>query len=285
MKKLIILSDYGLDDAAAGAYLIGRRQMFGGIDIVAVGGNVGKELSLNNALRLVAALEKESGPMNGVRVIHTLSIPQEFAALPAVHGGDGMGDITLDCAAQKKPLGFGEWRESLTGGEIILSLGPLTVTRLLLKKIGSRQNNVRRVRTASGKLIIMAGLVNAVPNFMGAEFNQALDMPAYNECLAYPHAVATLDTCRRPEFNLAGRRFNESVLGKLVNRACALAEARHADNAYIYDLIASLYLTRPQIFKPVPKPDPWGNLPNELELTDPSFSLAALIESETQKKP
>ena len=53
MDKIIIFSDYGLDDAAALADIILHRDAFEKIDIVPIGGNVPTEVSLRNCLTLL----------------------------------------------------------------------------------------------------------------------------------------------------------------------------------------------------------------------------------------
>lgn len=265
-KNLIILSDYGLDDAVAGAYLFSRKELFGKIFVVAVAGNVSAETSLKNARKL---LDNFEGDKSGIVLVETDERFQSYAVLPDVHGGDGMGDV-INKDGKYPYIKYDEFVSSLKGSGddyVILSLGPLTVTEKLMQKL------------PEAELVIMAGVVNENPNYKGMEFNQALDAPAYGACLEkYPHAVATLDTCRNAAFNLAGHRFEENkLIKKLINRAVTLAENRHGDNAYIYDFIASLYLTDRSLFEVVPVTDKWGNTVNELNLKDTSFSLAKKV--------
>ena len=261
-KRLIILSDYGLDDAAALAYLLEYAERFNGIDVVCVAGNVPAPQSLANAQKLLLHYGK---PLKNVRLIDTNGFPQEYAALPSIHGRDGMGDLF---AAPDKicAVPYAEWVRSFADGTVILSLGPCTVTLDILKRVKPCE------------LILMAGTVNATPNFNGMEFNQALDVQSYNASLKYPHKIATLDTCRAPQFNLAGHRFEGGgLLYKLINRANGLAEARHPDNSYIYDFITALYLIEPNIFGVRETRDPWGNSLNELYIKDGNFCLAKYV--------
>lgn len=265
MKKLIILSDYGLDDAVAGAYLLGTKNAFEKIFIVAVAGNVSAEVSLNNARKL---LDASGADESRVTLVRTDEKEQKFAVLPEVHGGDGMGDLITE-SGNFPYIEFPEFLSALSGSGkdyVVLSLGPLTVTETLMKKL------------PEAELVIMAGVVGEKPNFHGMEFNQALDPQAYKNCLLYPHVIATLDTCRDAAFNLAGHRFAEtSLIKKLINRAVALAEARHGDNAFIYDFIASLYLTHENIFSVVPASDEWGNRLGELKLKSGALKLADFV--------
>ena len=264
-KTLIILSDYGLDDAVAGAYLFGRKDLFGKIFVVAVAGNVSAETSLNNARKL---LDAAGVGKDFVTLVRTDEKEQKFAVLPEVHGGDGMGDL-IEKRGEYPYIEFGSFLSSLTpDGEnyTVLSLGPLTVTKKIMEKLPRSQ------------LVIMAGVVKENPNFHGMEFNQALDPESYAECLRYPHVAATLDTCRADAFNLAGCRLGENkLIKKLINRAVSLAEARHSDNAFIYDFIASLYLTDPEIFDVVPVVDQWGNTVNELKVKVGKIALKNFV--------
>ncbi len=264
-QRLVILSDYGLDDAVAGAYLLSRADMFCAVDIVAVAGNVSAQKSLFNAKKLVSAAGAEN---KKVVIVDTCDIAQHGTDLPSIHGADGMGDL-FDGSIIKSGLNivpYNKFFKSLSDGFILLSLGPLTLTEQILKKF------------KPSLTLIMAGMVDEVPNFNGMEFNQALDAQSYNNCLKFDHVAATLDTCRDPAFNLAGKRFEENCLmNKFINRAIALAEARHPDNSYIYDFIASLYLTEPKLFKTERVTDKWGNTLSQLKIDNKNFKLCEFV--------
>ena len=262
-KRLIILADFGLDDACALAYILEYADRFEGIDIVCIAGNSPAKASLYNAQKLLLHYE---GSTKGIRLIRTDDFPQNCAMLPSVHGKDGMGDL-FPALSHVDATDYAEWVKTLPKDAIILSLGPCTVTVDILR------------RTSGYELILMAGLTKAKPNFKGMEFNQALDHASYRACLQRSHKVATLDTCRTRSFNLASRRFyGERMLYKLVNRANELAEIRHPDNSYIYDLITALYLIHPNFFQVRSITDPWGNELNELKCRDSSFSLAEYLQ-------
>lgn len=259
-RKLIVLSDYGLDDAVALVHLLMHKDMFDGIDIVCVAGNCSSEVSLGNARKLLAAFK---GDVSDVRIIDTTNFEQEYAHLPSIHGNDSMGDLYTD---QNHPcielLYNDEYVYSIDKNAIIFSLGPCTITDDILSKAGSRE------------LVIMAGMVNAEPNFNGMEFNQAIDVENFNKTVKFEHVIATLDTCRHSNFNLAEfKTDNDSLLARLVAKAVQLATARHADNSYIYDFITSLYFTNRDIFEVKTAVDSWGNILNELRLKDESFML------------
>ncbi|MCL2796640.1 MAG: nucleoside hydrolase [Firmicutes bacterium] len=288
-KQLIIFSDYGLDDACALAYLLEHADRFDGIDVVCIAGNAPAACSLSNAQKLVNSGQwtVDGGQLRGqgseargqgsrarcphraaVRLVSTNDFPQNYARLPSIHGEDGMGDLfpkpeTIDAVP------YAEWAKSLPESVIILSLGPCTVSLDVVKRL----KNLK-----ASEHIVMGGMVKAVPNHLGMEFNQALDPGSFNAQVKFPHVIATLDTCRAPQFNLAvWRGKSDSLLHRLVNRANELAEARHPDNSYIYDLITALYLIEPQIFEARAVTDPWGNRLRELRLADKGFMLGEYL--------
>lgn len=257
-KKLVILSDYGLDDACATAYILENRNNFSGIDIVAIGGNTSAKNSLDNIKKLLQNYVKENGEnaTDGIRLIETTALRQQVCTLPSIHGIDGMGDLFADIVQSPVPMvSFEQFLDELVAKDIILfSVGPCTITKIILDKIGECE------------LVIMAGVIDEVPNFRDMEFNQGLDAAAYDYCVGFKHVIATLDSCRKPCFNLAGKRIKgKSLLAKLVNRAEEFAEARHPDNCYIYDYVAAKYLIEPQLFNIVVKTDKWGNTLSNLE--------------------
>jgi len=264
-KRLIIFSDYGLDDACALAYLLDHAGRFDGVDVVCVAGNAPAHSSLLNAQKLLDNYAGGGRPLQNIRLVSTDDFLQEYACLPSIHGEDGMGDL-FPKPVKIDALSYAEWLASLPKAAVVLSLGPCTVSLDAVKRLKNPE------------LVIMAGMVNAAPNHLGMEFNQALDPGSFNAQLKFPHKIATLDTCRMPQFNLAGRRFEGGrLLYRLINRANELAEARHPDNSYIYDFITALYLIEPQLFETRSVTDPWGNQLSELRVADEHFSLGEYV--------
>ena len=251
MRRLIILSDYGLDDAVATAHVFERREQFSTIDIVTVAGNVSADTSRRNAEKLLSNLDAD---LSHVRIVDTAAVPQCFSQLPSIHGNDGMGDLLSLLPHAIPIISYAEFVEDLPTRPTVLSLGPLTVTVDLLARLQPEE------------LIIMAGLVAETPNFNGYEFNHFLDRPAFAQAVLYPHVVATLDTCRAPRFNMIERKGQTGgLIGRLIDRAIALAAARHPDNCYIYDYVAAQYLTDPHGFTVDYAVDPWGNRLHQLQ--------------------
>lgn len=235
MKKLVLLCDYGLDDAVATVYLLERKNLFSSIDILTVAGNSPADVSLRNAKKLLSNFE---GDLSNVTIVDTCDFPQNSAQLPSIHGEDGMGDILSQRTLGIKIVSYSNYvKTELPADCVIASFGPCTVTKDLLNRFGARE------------LLIMGGCVSEVPNFNEYEFNHYLDIPAFNECITYPHVAATLDSCRTPKFNYAAKKFgNDSLLSSLISKAIELAVLRHPDNCYIYDFIAAHYLVEPDLF-------------------------------------
>ena len=185
--------------------------------------------------------------------------------LPSVHGIDGMGDLLTLKPCKIPELKYEKWLDEIigykkSGGKVILvSLGPCTVTQIILERL------------TPDTFLIMGGLTKAKPNHEGYEFNHYLDKPAFVHCAGRSDAItATLDTCRHPRFNLInGRKSGSTLLEKLINRAIDLAAARHPDNSYIYDYITVHYLTHPDAFDIVRR-DAQDVTINQLELKDKS---------------
>lgn len=254
-KKLAILCDYGLDDLAATAYILERAEHFEKIDILAVGGNFPLDVTFLNAKRIIDSLD---APPKNLRLIDTSSVYQFGEDIPHIHGADGMGNVlpSPDENIHEKiiALPYEEWLESLDDNYILLSLGPCTVTADILKRKGSLP------------LVLMAGNIAEEPNFNGYEFNHALDIPAFAECVKYPHAAATLDTCHAPLCDFYKLSVDgDSLLHRAARRAVELARSRKNSSCPVYDLVAAVYLFHPERFALELLTDKDGNKVNVLK--------------------
>ena len=227
-KIYVLMCDYGLDDAAATAFVLDKRAKGDRVDVMPIGGNSEKSVAYRNGQTLLANYE---GNLDGVRVVDTRSENQPFANLPSIHGNDGMGDLFAPKVSGAAVVPFSEWLKE-TEEIVLVSLGPCTLTERILK--------ARKVSL----LLVMGGCADAEPNFHGYEFNHYLDIPAFNACMKFPRvAVATLDTCRVPRFNLAGKNIDgDGLTATFLKKSRELAVARHPDNCYVYDYIAVHYL-------------------------------------------
>lgn len=244
MKKLILLCDYGLDDAVATVYIFNSGK-FDAVDIVPVGGNVPFKRAFQNAQKLTAHLDTTAA----VRIIDTSALDQSEEYLPSIHGADGMGDCLSDKTCSVPLLSYADFLKTYQAeNSVILSLGPLTVTKRLLQDGGAAE------------LWIMGGNISEEPNFSGREFNHALDLDAFAYCTRFPHKIATLDSCRHPFFNaVQNKPKGDKLFNTLVDASVRLANARHPDRCYIYDYVAAYALLNPQSFSAVSKTDSDGN--------------------------
>ncbi len=233
-KKLAVLCDYGLDDAIATAYILDRADRFDVIDILPIGGNFPLDTTRNNAKRILSYYKH----LKNVRLVDTSSVKQPGELLPDIHGGDGMGDVLDEkCDHTAPEIDYNDWLKQADEDYTILSLGPCTVTRDILKKLGARP------------LVFMCGNISEPPNFKGYEFNHALDREAFAECVKYPHASATLDSCHDPKcdfykIDLSGN----GLFYRFARRSAELARGRGEKLCAIYDLVAAVYLLNPEKF-------------------------------------
>ena len=241
-NRMVIFSDYGLDDAVATAYVLANRVDFAHIDILPIGGNVTATAALHNIRKLLAAAFDDGLDLRGVRIVDSTDYYQECCPLADVHGADGMGDLFAPCEKSPVPeCAFEPWADEIGAGYRVLSLGPCTMVKRAL---------VTTKNMPGGRIVIMGGCTRETPNFGKYEFNDGLDHSAFLWTLRRPHVAVTLDTCRMPAFNLAGtRKSGGRLFDTLVNRSVELAEARHGDNSYIYDYIAAVALIRPELFE------------------------------------
>lgn len=246
-QNLILLCDYGLDDAAATVHILDNREKFNRIFILPIGGNMPRSVSHDNALRL---LFNYGDDLDNVTVVDTSAIPQPKEILSDIHGKDGMGDILPEKYIPTVPvINFDDWFGSLGTDCIIASVGPCTVTARILEKTGAVP------------LIIMGGNISEPPNYNGLEFNHAMDVGAFAECVKYPHIIGTLDSCHHPMCDFYNIDCSgDKLLNRLCRRSAELAAQRNEKGAYIYDLITIRYLFVPERFEVIKQKDKDGNI-------------------------
>lgn len=63
-KKYVLMCDYGLDDAAATAFVLDNRKAGDSVDVMPIGGNSEKSVAYRNGQTLLARYE---GSLDGVR--------------------------------------------------------------------------------------------------------------------------------------------------------------------------------------------------------------------------
>lgn len=279
MKNLIILSDYGLDDAVALIYLLDNNK-WDKIDIVAIAGNSTAAKSLSNLQKLLANYwqvdeidtktddeikqEKKlkTTLMQKITIVDTTDKQQPFTELPSIHGDDGMGDLFINSISNCKCIKWNEWIAGVDKDGIfdIVSLGPATLVKDVINHLNDKDNST---------LLMMGHCIDAVPNLQGEEFNYKLDEETFEWCINNTRCIiATLDTCRDEYFNLANAKIksNSPIFDTVINKSIQLAVARHADNAFIYDYIACGYLINPNNFEVKVEKTRKGNHINHLKL-------------------
>ena len=112
----------------------------------------------------------------------------------------------------------------------------------------------------------MGGNISEPPNFMGYEFNHALDLNAFSECVKFKHLTATLDTCHNEKCDFYKITLKgNGLFEKMVEGSVALSRKRGEAGCYIYDLITVVYLIHPEKFAFKIKLDKDGNKINVLE--------------------
>ncbi len=253
MKHLILLCDYGLDDAVATVALLKNKNMFDGIDILAVGGNVPERDAFGNAVRLLSVY---SGDKNGIQIVDTSEIEQPAAYLVDIHGGDGMGSLFAMPPKSDVPIvKFGDWIKTASAeNSIIVSLGPCTVTQIILQRLGECP------------LLLMGDHVKAEPNYNGFEFNYGINPTAFAACLKYPHAVATLDTCHIDCLDFYKENpLTDPLMRVMTDKIRELDKKRGFELTCVYDYIAVCSLIYPERYITKTVTDPFGNIINQLE--------------------
>lgn len=250
---LIVLCDYGLDDAIATLHLFENHEKFGKIDIIAIAGNLSAQVSLKN-LRTLAALSHL--PEGKLTIVETCSLEQPCENLTFVHGNDGMGDLISPLTDSTPVIPFEEYIESLESCDILLSLGPMTVTSLILDKIEPR------------RFIFMAGCVNGTPNYHGYEFNHGVNPDAFARCVKHRHEGILLDSIH-PFFDLNGKEISPDSYGnRLSLRYRDFCNANGEQGSYVWDDIAVYYLLNSEKFYCRELTDKWGNKITCLKLRD-----------------
>lgn len=236
-NRIIIFSDYGVDDAAALLHILGRAELFEAIDIVPVGGNVDVNTAFRNAHTVLAASGRD---LAKVRIVDTRAIKQPYADIPEIHGSDGLGDFLQPAVCGASVVDFDAYRRELEmiavpERDCVLSLGPCTVPVLL--------------GYTPFCTVLMGGATKESPNYGDHEFNEALDVGAFKKYAYTATAVATLDTCHDERFAFETFRTGDALTDKFISRCVELCKARKAEKIAVYDYVAALAVTDPERFE------------------------------------
>ena len=171
-RPLLLCTDPGIDDFIALSMVLARPE-FDVLGMIALSGNVGLDVTVNNAL---LACE-----LNGRSDIPVLAGSAKPLARPArsasnIHGKSGLGKST-ELYAKGRPLASSgadfilQMAEKYAGRLEILSLGPLTDVALALQKLPEAAKKIARV-------VVMGGGIHAGNATKYAEFNIVADPEA-----------------------------------------------------------------------------------------------------------
>lgn len=252
-NRIIMFCDYGLDDAIATLHILKNAHMFNHIDIVPIGGNVSVATAFRNAHTL---LHHAKADKTKVRIIDTRAIPQYAADIPDIHGADGIGDILKPAMSDVEEVEFSDYKAEIHdtadhARDCVLSVGPCTVPYIL---------NYVPFCT-----VLMGGTVNEQPNYGEYEFNEACDVAAFREFAKYATAVATLDTCHDKNFGFDTFAMHDPLADSLINKYRDMCNSRGAF-VTVYDYVAALAVTNPEMFEAIRVRRPDGVEFNQLIL-------------------
>lgn len=256
-KKIVLLCDYGLDDAIATAYILEHSSMFEKIDIMPIGGNMPLKISFNNALRILNNLEYIP---DNVRIVDSSIYPQPEEYLDFIHGRDGMGDILpkeSNASDKIDVLDFNSWIDTVGSDYLIVCLGPCTIA----EKILQHKENL--------PLLIMGGNIAEKPNHNEYEFNHGMDTKAFSFCVKHSHFIATLDSCHHPLCDFYKIDVTDNKLSsRFIRRYVELSKERNEKESYIYDFVTVLFLFKPEKFNVIKCTDRDGNKLSMLKYID-----------------
>lgn len=253
LPYLVVLSDYGLDDAVATLRLLSHADAFRKIDVVAVGGNVSPALSLKNAKRIAAQAGEFKTPL---RIVDTTALFQPHEDLYDIHGADGVGgDVFSEAESAAPVLALDEFLTEPDEIDVLLSLGPMTVTKEVLSR-----------RTVK-EFLFMAGCVDGIPNYHGYEFNHGLNKEAFAFAAKFPHRAVLLDAaCKALDVQhlpLAGT----DLFTRAIKKYRDLGISRGETTCTVWDDVAVLALLYPALFSEQTKTDRDGNVLHVLSYT------------------
>lgn len=246
---IILDCDPGTDDALA-LFLALASPELDVLAITAVGGNVGLEYTLVNALALTALAGSEAPVYAGA----DRPLLGAFVNEPRVHGADGLGGIALPQGGAPAPGVAADairriLREAVQPVTLV-GIGPVTNLALALMTEPSVLPNVQQIVLMSGAW----GEGNATP---AAEFNALND----------PEALAVLLACGRPvvfaalELTAQAQATPERIAawrglgqGHCLQAACdvqasvPVSRVRGHGGAPLHDPCAIAWLIRPELF-------------------------------------
>jgi purine nucleosidase len=229
MRKLIILTDPGQDQAAAILMILGQRQAFDVLGLVATAGNINLEHTVTNCLKLMELAGRPDVPVFA-GCPHPIIRPLVMAE--HVHGPTGLDGPDLPPpsikAREKHGVDFIIDTVRAHPGEItICALSPVTNLAMALRKAPDIAGKIREV-------VAMLGAYFEVGNITPtAEFNCYVDPEAADIVLraGIRTTLLPLDVTHR----MRSTRARLDAMRALANR-CGVATAEMLEFSETFDL-------------------------------------------------
>ena len=179
-----------------------------------------------------------------------------IGAAPGSPGADGVGGDVFSAATSAAPvLTLDEFLAEPDEIDVLLSLGPMTVTKEVLSR-----------RTVK-EFLFMAGCVDGIPNYHGYEFNHGLNKEAFAFAAKFPHRAILLDAaCKALDVQhlpLAGT----DLFTRAIKKYRDLGISRGETTCTVWDDVAVLALLYPALFSEQTKTDRDGNVLHVLSYT------------------
>lgn len=247
MRKVIIDTDPGIDDAAAIAILLNEPSI--NVELIScVAGNVGIEHTTNNALRLLNFLQKDIPVAKGAAT--PLLRENRFAT--NAHGASGMGSfefpepktalLTEENAVLKQWQILQAAKEPVT----IIALGPLTNVALLLQTFPE-------IRSKIQEIVLMGGSTARGNIGVYGEFNVMIDPEAAKIVFrsGVPITMVGLDIGRKARLLAEDLDALEThPVGKMLADLFRSYDGGDiSEGVKMYDPSAALYLLNPELFQ------------------------------------
>ena len=254
-RPLLICTDPGIDDFIALSMVLARPE-FDVLGMIALSGNVGLDVTVNNAL---LACELNGRPDLPVLAGSAKPLKRPARSASNIHGKSGLG-TSLELYAKGTPVSKNgadfiiEMAETFAGKLEILSLGPLTDVALALEKAPEIAEKISCV-------VIMGGGVHTGNATKFAEFNIVADPEAAS--VVFSSGVKTVmigldatNLCLQPRSDIALLR-TQTTLGNIVpsmltDYADVYKKVHNLDGMIIHDAISAVYLWRPELFSCTP---------------------------------
>lgn len=254
-RPLLICTDPGIDDFIALSMVLARPE-FDVLGMIALSGNVGLDVTVNNAL---LACELNGRPDLPVLAGSAKPLKRPARSASNIHGKSGLG-TSLELYAKGTPVSKNgtdfiiEMAETFAGKLEILSLGPLTDVALALEKAPEIAEKISCV-------VIMGGGVHTGNATKFAEFNIVADPEAAS--VVFSSGVKTVmigldatNLCLQPRSDIdllrADTTLGQLVPAMLTDYADVYKQVHNLDGMIIHDAISAVYLWKPELFSCLP---------------------------------